>query len=440
MYNFSLKIRKKLVGIIVPFSRDVFGNTSEQNKNFIKQIVKAIVIIVSAVTLLVLLVKLVSFADIKKPRKPIKAKEEKLTLEFANKAIEGDKMWRNKLEEELLLSNERNKQNEVAIKQLSSFKEEVAKKEQQRELDNALTINQLSEQVKFLTAEVMEKKQEDQLNSLELANAKAGLVNNCEVKSMSFSHGRVKDKRYYIPMSSFVSGKLTTGISVSTSMNSTHDPVDATIQLADIETPSGISLARGNLPKDFAVDLKKCRIEGSAYGDLASERIIIRGEKMICELGDRYIETDIVAVVRGDDGKNGIKGRVVDTSQKQVNNAIIGAVVSGLSTTAKQNDQFTVTGAGLLNTRKMPLQERMGNNVLSGLGSAGEKYADYHLRRAETMSPVLQVDGGVRVDVKFRYGAFLGDEGAEQKVRQLREDTLRNNHVQNHGQGGQASE
>ena len=50
----------------------------------------------------------------------------------------------------------------------------------------------------------------------------------------------------HIPATSYVSGHLLGGIAVSTSVTSAAEPIPVIIKLT----------ARGNLPKDFAVDIK----------------------------------------------------------------------------------------------------------------------------------------------------------------------------------------
>ena len=91
---------------------------------------------------------------------------------------------------------------------------------------------------------------------------------------------------------------------------------------------------------------------GSAYGDLSSERAIIRLEKMICEQSGVYITSKIAGQIFGSDGLNGVKGTVVATSSKHIKNAAIGGLISGVAGAAKGQDGFTISGAGLIQTKK----------------------------------------------------------------------------------------
>ena len=138
---------------------------------------------------------------------------------------------------------------------------------------------------------------------------------------------RPKSARNFIPEGVYVKGVLLGGIVVSTSMGSSAEPVPVVIRVTN----------SGNLPKNFNVDLSKCKIIGSSYGDLSSERAIIRAETLTCndEEAELIYTTKVAGLIYGDDGMNGIKGRVVQTSNKHLKNAIVGGMISGFAGSAK---------------------------------------------------------------------------------------------------------
>lgn len=130
-----------------------------------------------------------------------------------------------------------------------------------------------------------------------------------------------KDTKIYIPETSYVSGYLLGGLAVSTALNTPNEHA----------TPIVIRLTeRGNLPKNFNLDITTCRILGSSYGDLSSERVIIHLEKMVCidPITELVITSNIAGIVHGPDGMNDIKGKVTATSSKHIKNALIGGVIS----------------------------------------------------------------------------------------------------------------
>ena len=99
----------------------------------------------------------------------------------------------------------------------------------------------------------------------------------------------------YIPATSIVEGYILGGLSVSTSVNAASEPI-----------PVGIKIkGRSNLPEDFAMDLNDCRILASgAYGDISSERAVVRADQLICENKEEGLitNTKISGVIYGDDG------------------------------------------------------------------------------------------------------------------------------------------
>jgi hypothetical protein len=136
----------------------------------------------------------------------------------------------------------------------------------------------------------------------------------------------------HIPATSYVSGNLLGGIAVSTSVNTQSEPIPVIIKLT----------GKGNLPDEFAVKLKSCRILASCYGDISSERAIIRAEELICEDKEAglFISTKVAGIIHGDDGANGIRGTVVSMSDKHLKNAFLGSMLSGFAGLQKGKNLF----------------------------------------------------------------------------------------------------
>lgn len=212
----------------------------------------------------------------------------------------------------------------------------------------------------------------------------------------------------YIPATSYVSGNLLGGIAVSTSVNSASEPIPVIIKLT----------SRGNLPKDFAVDIKQCRLLASAYGDISSERAVIRAEELVCEdkAAGLITTTRVSGVIYGDDGANGIRGSVVSMSDKHLKNAVIGGILSGFSNTAKGQGGVEITALGGVSTKKKNVRDTAGEALLNGTSSAAEKLADYHIKLAENISPVILVPGGTKVDVVFTKSVEIGSVDIEEVI------------------------
>lgn len=203
------------------------------------------------------------------------------------------------------------------------------------------------------------------------------------------------------------------GVSVSTSVNSAGRPIPVIIKLT----------GRGSLPANFAVDIKQCKILASCYGDISSERAEIRAHELVCEDKEagHYISTKVAGVVYGDDGANGIHGIVVSMSDKHLKNAFIGGLLSGFSNTARGQGGLNITSLGAISTRKRGARDMAEDGLMGGANSAAETLADYHIKFAENISPVIQIPGGTKVDVTFIESVEIGSFDVEERIKTARE-------------------
>lgn len=346
----------------------------------------------------------------------------KVNIELANKALDPEKMWRNHFEDKLSANNMKIEE------QLKLIEESFVKKEEQLAAKSTKELGDMQQKLQFALEELAsaltelkkEKEIRQQHQGTGVQSEQAGpdevgsqpAIMNSYVVNNERNIAKPKSARYFIPETAFVQGILLGGVSVSTAVGSSSEPTPVVIRIE----------GRGNLPKNFAVDLKTCRILGSSYGDLSSERVIIRAEVMSChdEELEQIVTTKIAGVIHGDDGLNGIKGKVVQTSNRQVQQALIGGLLSGLANTAKAGEQLSISGSipglGSINTAKSSFKERLRDNSLAGVGNAGDKIASYYLKQAESMSPVLQIPGAARVDIVFTKGVYLGSTDVREKL------------------------
>jgi len=330
-----------------------------------------------------------------------KIKDEGRNIGTSYEAMDGNKIWQNHFEDKL-----RSSQHELQEKVESLMRDMRAKEEEERK-HREQELQKMAEQLKFaqdeLKSAALELKRVSDIAESNKYEQEA-VIRGGEVSSIKLGSNvqwdKPKDIRDYIPETSFVGGYTLGGIVTSTGINTASENA----------TPVVIRLSnRGNLPKNINVDISKCRIQGSSYGDLSSERVIIRAEKLICidPKTELVTTSDVIGVVHGDDGMNGIKGKVIATSNRHIKNAFIGSMLSGLASSSKGVEGLTLTSLGAVNTKRQGFKDLAGQGLLNGGSNAGEKIADYYLRLAEQMSPVLTVPGGVKVDVIFTKGFFL---------------------------------
>ena len=339
-------------------------------------------------------------------------------VEVAAESLDPEKMWRNHFED--LLSENKHKFDERLKLAETNFGAIERKLQEQSTLEMAKMQAQLSFARNELIGATEELKKMRQIHEEAEQGRKqhdeehGSNVNITAIDINSeIEFDQPKDAKIYIPETSYVSGYLLGGLAVSTSLNAPDENA----------SPVVIRLTkRGNLPKNFNLDIATCRILGSSYGDLSSERAVIRLEKLVCIDPNTELVTtsNIAGTVHGPDGMNGIKGRVVATSSKHIKNALIGGVISGLSQSSKGQDAMTITSLGTITNQKRGFSDMVTGGASSGAATAGEKIANYYLKMAESMSPVLTIPGGVKVDIIFTKGFFIGELTTHKKIAKER--------------------
>lgn len=221
------------------------------------------------------------------------------------------------------------------------------------------------------------------------------------------------------------------------------------ILLSSVDMPCGVKgsvdplpvklrvIADGRLPHQVRARLKSGIITACVYGDLSSERVYFRLEKLTQVRADgHYIETQIAGYVSGEDGKYGLRGVVVDKSSQLVENALLSGFLSGASNFFEAAAMAKLSplagyGPGVVNGQDPSWSQSAGQIAIAG-GSGGvtnalDALTDYFIKRAEQLRPVIQITPGRLVDITFSDCADLGDLYTHERVRNIsvRESTVR---------------
>jgi conjugal transfer pilus assembly protein TraB len=211
-----------------------------------------------------------------------------------------------------------------------------------------------------------------------------------------------------IPSGASARALLVSSVDAVCGVYSNSDPIPVKLRLLD----------DGHLPKGVEAALKGCLIIGSAFGNISSERVYIRLERLtkVNKEGEA-IETEVAGYVSGEDGKFGVRGTVVDRSGKILKNAAASGILGGIAqalqaSVARQPvDCWNTYAVGVDSAKK---------GVANGTSSAFDLLADYYIRRAEQVQPVLQVNAGRIVDITFTHGFEMGDLHTKEKIGEVR--------------------
>ena len=217
-----------------------------------------------------------------------------------------------------------------------------------------------------------------------------------------------------LPAGTFAQAVLLGGVDASTAIAASSDPRPVLLRMTD----------KGTLPRKFCSDLKDCHLLASAYGDLSSERVYMRLEKLTCteRVGGEISETQVAGYVSGEDGKAGVRGVVVDRAGPVIRNSLMGGFFSGMGKFFESSQsQFALpaTPFGALNP--LSSQRILSAGAASGTSHALEKYAEFFIKRAEQLQPVLQVAAGRAVNVVFTQGTPFGETSVRKALSKIRD-------------------
>lgn len=198
----------------------------------------------------------------------------------------------------------------------------------------------------------------------------------------------------FIPAGSFVRVTMLNGVNAPTGGQAQTDPLPVAFHVLDV----------ANLANKHRLNIKDCRFVAAAYGDLSSERMIGRTETLSCIINGESVEMKVSGHVVGEDGKVGVKGRLVTKKGQLLANALFSGALSNVGRVLQQTaTSVTSTGGGVISTidsDKLP-EAAIGG----GLAGSANALAQYYLKAADKLFPVIETDGGRVVEILVTKGA-----------------------------------
>lgn len=204
----------------------------------------------------------------------------------------------------------------------------------------------------------------------------------------------------FIPSGSIISGILMNGIDALTADGARDNPFPALVRVK----------ADAILPNEYRADVKECFALLGGYGDLSSTRAMLRGESFSCVTEDkRYIQTAFPAYAVGEDGKAGLRGKLIDKAWPIIKNTSIAGFFSGVAEAFSSTPvaAINVNGSGSRQFIKNLSKDTLQNGVSSGASRGFEKIADWYMRLADKIYPVIEIDAKRKVDMIVTEGFYL---------------------------------
>ncbi len=200
----------------------------------------------------------------------------------------------------------------------------------------------------------------------------------------------------FLPVS-FTRGTLLGGLDAPTGGQSQSNPHPVLIRLSDTSV----------LPNRMRGEYRECFVIAAGYGDISSERAYLRTESLSCARPDgATLEVRIQGSIYGEDGKVGLRGRLVTKQGQMLANALLAGVVSGIGQgLATSSTEYSTSALGTVATANGAEAYKAG--LGTGVGKALDRLAQYYIKLAENTFPVIEVDAGREIDVVITKGVRI---------------------------------
>ncbi|MCZ4343971.1 conjugal transfer protein TraB [Sphingomonadaceae bacterium G21617-S1] len=212
------------------------------------------------------------------------------------------------------------------------------------------------------------------------------------------------DSINYLPPNSFASAKVIVGVDASAGVNSQTDPLPVVLRVTG---PARSVYQNGRL---LTTKIEGCLINGAARGDLSSEKVYVKLQKMTCpQPGGRYAVSEVKGFIAFG-GKTGVRGRVVSREGSLVTQAFIAGLAGGFGRgfSANANSVFQGTNISTNGKRdKLSTGEILEGGLGEGVAQTGDMVSKYLIERAEQYQPVIEMPTGVDVEIVFLEGVYV---------------------------------
>ncbi|BFM18810.1 TraB/VirB10 family protein (plasmid) [Maricurvus nonylphenolicus] len=210
-----------------------------------------------------------------------------------------------------------------------------------------------------------------------------------------------KEKKIFLPSGSILSGIMLNGLDAATGRGARKDPFPVLVRIQK----------EALLPNEFTADIKECHVTLAGYGELSSERAYLRGETFSCITNDgEVIEEEFPAYAVGEDGKAGIRGRLVSKAGSLIAKTAVAGFAAGVA------EAFDTSPVPVIQTDSVSSNKVYQDNFSSeaarhgtskGASEAMTRLADYYMDMADQIFPVIEVDAGRTIDIVLTSGFQL---------------------------------
>lgn len=228
------------------------------------------------------------------------------------------------------------------------------------------------------------------------------------IQSSGSQTGEDEDQgNVYIPAGSIITGTLVTGMDAPTGEQARQDPHPALMRIK----------REAILPNRFRADVRECFALIGGRGSLSSERAYLRGETISCIRNDGgVVEASLNSYVVGEDGKAGLRGRLVSKQGQFLARALMSGFLQSFASAFEQTPVPSLNvqdGSGGEDGNNEQLYQQAFSNeslqsaTVSGAGKAMDRLAEFYIDQAQGLFPIIEIDSGREIDMVMINGVDL---------------------------------
>ncbi len=212
------------------------------------------------------------------------------------------------------------------------------------------------------------------------------------------------DSENYLPPNSMALAKVVVGVDAPANTRSQTDPLPVVLRITG---PARSVYANGHLLKTNIIG---CMVNGAAQGDLSSEKVYVKLQRMTCpQPGGRVSVAEVKGFIAFG-GKTGVRGHVVSREGNLVGQAFLAGLVGGFGKAFSANSQALLNQPSVTvnGTRpQLSASDLAQGGFGGGVAQSGDMVSKYLIERAEQYQPVVEMPTGLDVEVVFLDGVFI---------------------------------
>ncbi|ODU70407.1 MAG: conjugal transfer protein TraB [Novosphingobium sp. SCN 66-18] len=212
------------------------------------------------------------------------------------------------------------------------------------------------------------------------------------------------DSANYLPPNSIAVAKVIVGVDAAAGVQSQTDPLPVVLRITG---PARSVYDNGRL---LTTNIAGCLVNGAARGDLSSEKVYVKLQRMTCpQPNGRYAVSDVKGFIAFG-GKTGVRGRVVSREGSLVGQAFLAGLAGGFGRGFSANTNSILQGTNVNvngQRQKLGAGEILQGGLGEGVATSADTVSKYLIERAEQYQPVIEMPTGIDVEIVFLEGVFI---------------------------------